>query len=83
MLEEKGILYAPDYIVNSGGVINTADELNGYNEARATESNEGIDKIVKHIFDIAKSQNKTPLEASQHFAETRMNQMSRIHDIRK
>ena len=32
MLEEKGILYAPDYIVNSGGVINTADELNGYNE---------------------------------------------------
>lgn len=83
MLEEKGILYAPDYIVNSGGVINTADELNGYNETRAKESIEGIDKIVKHIFDIAKEQHKTSLEASQHFAETRLKQMSHIQDIRK
>ena len=47
MLEEKGILYAPDYIVNSGGVINTADELNGYNEERAKESIENIDQIFK------------------------------------
>ena len=62
MLEDKGILYAPDYIVNSGGVINTADELNGYNEDRAKESIEGIDQILKHIFDISKEQNETPLE---------------------
>ena len=73
MLEDKGILYAPDYIVNSGGVINTADELNGYNEDRAKESIEGIDQILKHIFDISKEQNETPLEASQHFAEKEWN----------
>lgn len=35
MLDELGILYAPDFIVNSGGVINVADELGGYNEERA------------------------------------------------
>jgi len=83
MLEEKGILYAPDYIVNSGGVINTADELNGYNEERAKESIENIDQILKHIFDISSEHNETPLEASQHFAETRMKQISHIKDIRK
>ncbi|MCC3689671.1 Leu/Phe/Val dehydrogenase [Staphylococcus capitis] len=83
MLEEKGILYAPDYIVNSGGVINTADELNGYNEERAKESIENIDQILKHIFDISSEHNETSLEASQHFAETRMKQISHIKDIRK
>lgn len=83
MLEDKGILYAPDYIVNSGGVINTADELNGYNEERAKESIESIDQILKHIFDISDEHNETPLEASQHFAETRMKQISHIKDIRK
>ena len=68
MLEDKGILYAPDYIVNSGGVINTADELNGYNEERAKESIESIDQILKHIFDISDEHNETPLEASQHLS---------------
>lgn len=35
MLEEKGIVYAPDYVINAGGVINVADELLGYNRERA------------------------------------------------
>ena len=40
---------------------------------RAKESIENIDQILKHIFDISSEHNETPLEASQHFAETRMN----------
>lgn len=39
MLHERGILYAPDYIVNAGGVINVADELLTYNEDRAKKKN--------------------------------------------
>ncbi|GAA3322227.1 hypothetical protein GCM10020331_041250 [Ectobacillus funiculus] len=34
-LHERGIIYAPDYVINAGGVINVADELYGYNRERA------------------------------------------------
>src|SRR5690606_1567369 len=34
-LEARGIVYTPDFVINSGGVINVADELYGYNEERA------------------------------------------------
>lgn len=46
-LVERGILYAPDYVTNAGGLINVADELEGYNENRAT-------KRVMHIYDAVK-----------------------------
>lgn len=42
MLHEKGIVYAPDYIINAGGVINVADELNGYNRNRVMKKVEII-----------------------------------------
>jgi len=47
-LAARGILYAPDYVINAGGLINVADELEGYNETRAT-------KRVMRIFDSMKS----------------------------
>lgn len=47
-LVERGILYAPDYVINAGGLINVADELEGYNENRAT-------KRVMRIYDSVKS----------------------------
>lgn len=42
MLKERGIIYAPDFIANAGGVINVADELLGYNRERALEKAAGI-----------------------------------------
>ncbi len=47
-LAKRGILYAPDYVINAGGLINVADELEGYNETRAT-------KRVMRVFDSTKS----------------------------
>ncbi len=47
-LAGRDILYAPDYVINAGGLINVADELEGYNETRAT-------KRVMHIYDSVKS----------------------------
>lgn len=47
-LAGRGILYAPDYVINAGGLINVADELEGYNRARATQR-------VKRIYDSMKS----------------------------
>ncbi len=41
-LHELGIVYAPDYVINAGGVINVADELYGYNRERAMKRVDGI-----------------------------------------
>lgn len=53
-LVERGILYAPDYVINAGGLINVADELEGYNEKRATKRVMRIYESVKRIIAIAR-----------------------------
>ena len=53
-LLERGILYASDYVINAGGLINVADELEGYNEKRAAKRVMRIYDSVKKIIAIAK-----------------------------
>ena len=53
-LAHRGILYAPDYIVNAGGLINISQELEGYDEARATQRVEHIYEAVKSLISISK-----------------------------
>ncbi len=53
-LSERGILYAPDYVVNAGGLINVADELEGYNERRATKRVMRIEDRIRLIIAISK-----------------------------
>jgi leucine dehydrogenase len=53
-LADRGILYAPDYVINAGGLINVADELEGYNEQRATRRVMRIRESVKSIIAISK-----------------------------
>jgi leucine dehydrogenase len=53
-LAERGILYAPDYVINAGGLINVADELEGYNERRATKRVMRIGNSVRRIIAISK-----------------------------
>jgi len=53
-LAERGILYAPDYVINAGGLINVADELEGYNERRSTKRVMRIHDSVKSIIAISK-----------------------------
>ncbi|ODJ53468.1 leucine dehydrogenase [Brochothrix thermosphacta] len=78
MLQERGILYAPDYIVNSGGVINVADELSGYNETRAVNKVKEIYTQIGKVFDIAKEQNIIPAIAADHLAEQRIDQLKHV-----
>ena len=54
VLAGRGILYAPDYIVNAGGLINISQELEGYDEARATQRVEHIYEAVKSLISISK-----------------------------
>src|ERR687894_2999365 len=53
-LAERGILYAPDYVINAGGLINVADELEGYDKTRATKRVARIYDSVKSIIAISK-----------------------------
>ncbi|RPF58067.1 Leu/Phe/Val dehydrogenase [Abyssicoccus albus] len=72
MLQDHGIVYAPDFVVNAGGVINVADELQGYNEERATKKIEEMYDQIGKIFDIAKRENITTAEAADRLAEERI-----------
>ena len=45
-LAEAGILYAPDYVINSGGLINVADELQGYNPERAKSRIQSVSGVA-------------------------------------
>jgi leucine dehydrogenase len=53
-LAERGILYAPDYVINAGGLINVADELEGYNERRAVKRVMRIQESIRRIIAIAR-----------------------------
>jgi leucine dehydrogenase len=53
-LSERGILYAPDYVINAGGLINVADELEGYNERRAVKRVMRIEESIRRIIAISR-----------------------------
>ena len=82
-LQQRGILHAPDFIVNSGGVINAAEELDagGYHEDRAAARAQRVFDTTERVFSMAKEQGITPLAAANRYAEERMEAISRVHRI--
>ncbi|WP_163526319.1 branched-chain amino acid dehydrogenase [Halobacillus ihumii] len=75
ILHEKGVVYTPDYVINAGGVINVADELNGYNEERAMKRVETIYANVAGVFEISRRDNIPSYVAADRMAEERIEQM--------
>ena len=74
-LKEAGILYAPDYVINAGGIINVSIEVEGAYEAeRSRKKVENIYTALKRVFEIAKEQDISTNEASNHLAEERLEQ---------
>ncbi|MGA5128662.1 Leu/Phe/Val dehydrogenase [Streptomyces olivoreticuli] len=71
-LADRGILYAPDYVVNAGGVIQVADELHGFDFDRAKAKANEIFATTLAIFDRAKSDGIPPAAAADRIAEQRM-----------
>nr|WP_165985491.1 Glu/Leu/Phe/Val dehydrogenase [Streptomyces sp. YIM 98790] len=71
-LADRGILYAPDYVVNSGGVIQVADELHGFDFARAKAKARHIFDTTVEIFERAASEGVPPAVAADRIAEQRM-----------
>src|SRR5581483_11069923 len=56
LLAERKILYAPDYVINAGGLINISDELLGYSKERAYQKVARIYDQLKAVFSLAKQQ---------------------------
>ena len=77
LLLEKGIMYVPDYVINSGGLMNVANELQGYNKEKARYQVEGIYHILMRIFDYAIANDISTLEAANHLAERRISEFVR------
>ncbi|WP_309095870.1 Glu/Leu/Phe/Val dehydrogenase dimerization domain-containing protein [Streptomyces sp.] len=71
-LADRGILYAPDYVVNAGGVIQVADELHGFDFERCKAKAAGIYDTTLAIFARAKEDGIPPAAAADRIAEQRM-----------
>jgi leucine dehydrogenase len=72
VLSRRRILYAPDYVINAGGLINIACEMEGYQKERAEERVGGIAENLSRVFARAKEEKITPLEASNRMVEDRL-----------
>ncbi|WP_420812924.1 Leu/Phe/Val dehydrogenase [Peribacillus acanthi] len=72
MLSDKGILYAPDYIVNAGGLIQVADELYEPNKQRVLKQTKAIYNSLLNIYEKASVNGITTVEAANLFCEQRM-----------
>ncbi len=73
MLGQKGILYAPDYIVNSGGLIQVADELYEPNKERVLRKTKAIYSSLLDVYKQAQFDGITTVEAANRFCEDRLN----------
>jgi valine dehydrogenase (NAD+) len=82
-LQERGILYAPDYCVNSGGLIQVADELEptGFSFDRAKQRATAIYDTAYAVFELAASDGVPPAIAADRLAERRMHDVGRLRGI--
>jgi valine dehydrogenase (NAD+) len=80
-LADRGILYAPDFCVNSGGVIQVADELEGFSFERAEQRASGIFETTQAVFALARADAVTPAEAADRLAERRMRDVGRLRGV--
>ncbi len=81
MLLKKNILYAPDYVINAGGLINVANELNGYRQDRALKQADELYDVVTKVIKISNEQKIPTNLASNKIAEERLKQIGGIRKI--
>jgi leucine dehydrogenase len=71
-LEARGVLYAPDYVANAGGVINVYSELAGWTPARSFRKADEIYDTVRKVFEIARDESIPTYLAADRLAEQRI-----------
>ena len=79
-LQDRGIVYAPDYIINAGGIINASCEIGAeYNEARARQITERIYDTMQDLLRTSQEEEVTTAEAADRLAQRRI---SAVHSLR-
>ncbi|MEV7350662.1 Glu/Leu/Phe/Val dehydrogenase [Micromonospora chalcea] len=81
VLADRGILYTPDYVVNAGGVIQVADEIEGFNFERAKLRATRIFDTTRQILQLADDEGVPPAVAADRLAERRMAEVGRLRAI--
>ena len=79
LLVQRGVLWAPDFVVNAGGIINISVELEpgGYDPRRAGELVRGIGATLERLFDDAQTRGVSPLDAAMVLARARLDEAAR------
>jgi leucine dehydrogenase len=77
-LEKRGIIYAPDYAINAGGLMNVASELEGYNRERSERHVSTIYDIIENIFRIADRDGIPSWQAADRLAEERIAAIGKV-----
>lgn len=78
-LVDRGIVYAPDFLINAGGLINCYSELEGYNQERALQQAEQIFETTTAVLNEAASSGKPTFEIANQMAERRIEDIAQIH----
>ncbi|MBI2067630.1 MAG: Glu/Leu/Phe/Val dehydrogenase [Deltaproteobacteria bacterium] len=73
LLHDKNILYAPDYVINAGGIINIFAELDGYQEEKARRKTAKIAETLTKIFEESRRENRSTPRIALKIAEDRIN----------
>ncbi len=79
MLQDREILYAPDYVINAGGLINVYSELAGWSLERSKRKAGEIYRTLLHIFEIAEDKGLTTAAAADEVAMQRVGEVARLH----
>jgi leucine dehydrogenase len=78
ILEERGILYAPDYVINAGGLINVYGELSEWTPDRAKRKAGEIYETLRQLFELARDQGIPTYLAADRLAERRIEQVAQL-----
>jgi leucine dehydrogenase len=82
-IAERGIVYAPDFVVNAGGLINVYDELQGYSKMRAMHRVDSIFDATKRILEMSKEEAITPNQAAVKVADKRIKEIGDLRRFRR
>lgn len=78
LLADKGILFAPDYVINAGGVINCYSELMGFTKKRSLQLTENIYEATRNILKLSKAESISTIEAANKIAEKRIAAINKV-----
>jgi valine dehydrogenase (NAD+) len=81
LLQDRGILYAPDYVVNAGGLIQVADEIGGFSEPRARARATQISETTRRVLTLADEEGMPPGQAADKHADQRMRDVGRLRSV--